>query len=231
VQVAVVHVGPAAALALVAGCYHDLSSEPPFTLERQATMTGSQATAITATLSSTPTAGDLLVMVGASVLSELDTVTGASVDWTRAVVAVGGDDVEIWYGVADGSDSAITISGCSAGPMWMSVSEWAGISTMDPLDTSSGSNGAGALASPGTTDAGALDLVIVAATCDGMLGIGSDQDWSQLQGTQVASDGLTIEQAEWWTAVRSGTEVSPTISVPSSLTWDAAIAAFRSTQE
>ena len=78
---------------------------------------------------------------------------------------------------------------------------------------------------------GALDLVIVAATCDGMLGIGSDQDWSQLQGTQVASDGLTIEQAEWWTAVRSGTEVSPTISVPSSLTWDAAIAAFRSTQE
>ncbi len=61
--------------------------------------------AVSATFSSPPAPGDLLMMIGGAAASNATRVSGAAARWTRATASFTADSVEVWYGVATGSGS------------------------------------------------------------------------------------------------------------------------------
>src|SRR4051812_31191575 len=84
---------------------------------------------LAATLPSLPAAGHLLVMIGAAEHGGLTSVTGGGVaTWTRATRSLSNTNVEVWFGVTDGSSATVTVTFPAFGlPMWLAVTEWSGM--------------------------------------------------------------------------------------------------------
>src|SRR3954466_14698803 len=94
-------------------------------LRQQKVNTSDSASALSATFTLAPTSGDLLVMIGENTSGDLTSVTGAAATWTHATSSTVYGNIEVWYAVADGSGSTVTVNrSVQAGPMMVSVSEW-----------------------------------------------------------------------------------------------------------
>ena len=197
-------------------------------LVQQATASAPNTNApVAAMLSSPPISGHLLVMVGAAEHGGLSTVTGGGVPtWTRATRSVTNSNVEIWYGVTDGSSATVAITfPAFTLPIWMAVSEWSGMASANVLD--------GARSTAGTTSpasAGALatthahDLLIFAVTDNtpNTFGAPTQGAWTAMTGVTAAP----LVQATWYREVAATGSYNPTVT-ETGHGWDAAAAAFR----
>jgi hypothetical protein len=173
-------------------------------------------------------AGDLLVMTGAAIHGPLTSVSGGGALWARAARALQNTNVEIWYGITDGSsnDVTITLTG-NTQDIWMVVSEWSGIATTNPLDGAIATSGVVSPADAGmVVTANARDLLVF-AVADGTpntFGTPSPGAWSALD--TIAAAGFFPTQAEWYRVTGIAGRFDPHVDETAGQ-WDAAIAAFR----
>jgi hypothetical protein len=208
----------------------DSSTPPPGPmLIQQATNKSASASTVSTTFVTAPAAGNLLVMVGAANGGMLDTVTGGGVTtWSQATGNYDNANVEIWYGITDGSSSTVTISrSVNFNNMWIVISEWSGMAAASPLDVASSRGGLSSTASvPLITTLHAHDVLI--------FGVGNTEPGASVgapaPGTWTAMDtaGPTPDyiQYSWYREVTTATSYQPTVSA-NGCGWDAAVAAFK----
>ncbi len=182
---------------------------------------------LSATLGSPPASGHLLVMVGAAEHGGLASVTGGGVGtWTRATNSLSNSNIEIWYGVTNGSSATVTITFPAYGlPIWMAVSEWSGLTTTSVLDVTGSTSGGASPAGPGTiATTHAHDLLIFAVTdsTPNTFGAPTPGAWTAMTGVTAAP----VVQAAWYREVTATGSYAPTVT-ETAHSWDSAAAAFR----
>lgn len=180
---------------------------------------------LTATLPAAPRAGDLLVMVGADSRGALASVTGGGVaTWTRATRSLANVNIEIWYGISDGSSAAVTITYPAFNdPLWQVVTEWSGMAATNVFDAASAMSGTASPASAGGAALTRRELAVfgVADLTPNTFGAPSDGTWTALMPVSSSS---TVQQA-WFLVAQSAGSVAPAVS-ETDHSWDAAIASF-----
>jgi hypothetical protein len=203
---------------------------PQSLLQRQVTNHAENATTLSATLPAAPAANHLLIMIGANLSGSLATVSGGGAMWTRAAHSVIHSNVEIWYGVTNGSSATVTIARPStAAAMWMSVSEWSGLAATNTLDQASADHdGINPVTAGSITTTHAPDLVVFAATTalPNTFTSPTPGTWTALQGIVSA----THMQNVWYRTVTTAGAQAPQVLENRAEGWEAAIAAFRIAQ-
>jgi hypothetical protein len=204
---------------------------PTTDLVQQQTAADPNEWMISATLPALPTNGNLLVVIGATDRYNLASPSGGGVaTWTLAALSSTHANVEIWYGVSDGSSATVTINcGCpttTLGNMRLSVSEWQGLAASNAAEVGSdaaGSSKPGAATIPAITTLDRPDLLIFGVSVVGT--IAADAAGS---GTWTALDPITVApviQSHWYQLVAEPGSYAASVMVNGD--WDAAIAAFR----
>lgn len=204
----------------------DAAASPPPALVQQAIGTANTTNApLTATFPAAPASGDVLVMIGAAEHGGLASVTGGGVaTWTRATRSLMNTNIEIWYGVTDGSSSAVTITfPAYTLPIWLLATEWSGLATSNVLDMAASTAGTASPAAAGAVTASAHELVIfgVGDQTPNTFGVPGGA-WMPL--TAVSSNATV--QNVWYEVVASSTMITPAVT-ETHHNWDAAIATFR----
>jgi hypothetical protein len=174
--------------------------------------------------------GHLLVMIGAATHGPIDGISGGGVTWTRATSSTIITNIEIWFGITDGSSSTISMTMATNGnrSIWLVVTEWSGMATANILDVAQASSGISSpAATGGVTTTNAHDLIIfgIADGAPSTIGTPIPGNWTGLVGNSNAA----VVQLEWY-AIESATgTLNPHVSETANM-WDAAIAAFRLAQ-
>lgn len=181
---------------------------------------------LVATLAARPSSGDLIVMIGAAEHGGLASVTGGGVaTWMRATRSLNNTNIEIWYGISDGSSAAVTATFPAYQlPIWMLVTDWSSMASTNLLDVTASTSGATSPASAGSiTTTFAHDLLIfgVADQTPNTFGV-PQGTWNAF--TTVSSNA-TIQEV--WYQIVTGTGTFAPGVTESHHSWDAAIAAFR----
>lgn len=202
-----------------------IDSPPPdrAVLVQQVTSVG-LGTSLSATLPAPPLDGSVLVMIGAIQSGALTSTVGGAT-WQLAVRETTNANVEVWYGIPDRTDTAVTIAGTVSSDMWMSLQEWRGVDTTAPLDASSAMFGSTSPATAGTIECGAAgDLVVFAVSnmLPNTFGTPTGADWIALEPPTSA----TYVEQPWYTLGEPGARFAPTVTETGG-NWGAAIAAFR----
>lgn len=221
----------AAVVVVLAGCdrlfelkafeHVDGGSSSSITLVQQNTSAAKAATMLSATLPGMPAPGNLLLMIGAAQTDALMTPTGGAPQWRNAARSQISDNVEIWYGVSDGSSATVSIAATTSGPMCMSVSEWSGVANM--LDTENAMHGgAGTVTAGPITTIDAPDLIVFAVGGYASIRttVTEDARWMPLEAPAT----LSGVQLEWYRIASTPVTSQPTTETTDS--WDAVIAAF-----
>lgn len=204
------------------------AARPTTALVQQQTASSLSALRIDATLPALPENGHMLVVIGATDRSNLATPTGGGVGtWMRATFSVIQSNIEIWYGVTDGSSATVTIAcACAdAGNMRLLVTEWSGIIAKNTVENSAGTSGT--VSNPAATlmlsTLDSRDLLVFGVSLYGSIGSTATGDgtWSALDSVSVGS----AMQSGWYQLVDQPGSYSATVPVTAS--WDAVIAAFR----
>jgi hypothetical protein len=181
-------------------------------------------TSLAVTLATPPVSGHLLVMVGGGNIGQLSSISGGSTTWTRAAYSTQHPNIEIWFGVADGT-SAVTITASGLTGMNLSVSEWIGPDTSNPLDIAMAAAGTTSPASAGTiTTSYAPDLILfgVADYLPNSFEIPTGGPWTQLDSVAMGSSIQTV-----WYQIATAAGAYEGQVVETMHRWDAAIVAFR----
>lgn len=174
------------------------------------------------TLPQPPAPGHLLVAVGADEHGALTAVTGGGVvAWSLAARQLTNTNIELWYGITNGSSATISLTFPQDDlPMWAVVGEFAGATAFDGAISA---DGTASPASAGALSVHAHDLVI--------FGVGDQMPntfgapaggWTALM---PASSDHT-EQDVWFTVAAATGTLAPSVT-ETAHQWDAAIAAFR----
>lgn len=195
-------------------------------LQQQITNYVALGAQLSAALPATPVAGDLLVMIGATPSGALTAVTGAAAAWTLATSSTTNANIEVWYAIADGSSPTVTIARTNnASDMFMSVSEWSGITKPIVLDGATSTSGIASPASAGsiTTTGPTLVMFGVADGSPNTFGAPTPGTWTLMTGIAGAD-----VQNEWYRVATMAGTFAPTVT-DTAHTWDAAIVAFRYT--
>jgi hypothetical protein len=200
---------------------------PPPALVQQTTATANNTNApLVATLPARPANGALLVMIGAAEHGGLTSVTGGGVQtWTRATRALQNTNIEIWYGISDGSSAAVTATfPAYTLPIWMLVTEWSNMASTNLLDKTVSTSGTSSPAGAGSiTTTSASELVIFGVGDQTPNTFGAPQGtWNAL--TTVSSNA-TVQDVWYLLAPATGT-FAPGVS-ETHHSWDAALASFR----
>ena len=196
--------------------------EPVLVQQRAAFLPATDS--LTLTLPAATTRGNLLVMVGGTPAGGLDGVVGGGATWTLVAGSFTHRNLELWYGVASGSNSTVTITRASgASSMSLSISEWAGIAVANPFDGAVARSGE---ASPATTDTLVTtdrDLILfaVADGADNVFGNPMPGQWHALDGI----DDVTSQHA-WYRVRDAAGPITPAVSETAG-GWDAVTAGFR----
>jgi hypothetical protein len=198
-----------------------------FVQQKNATATSAISVAATFTTAVNATAGNVLVVVGGTSAGSLSGVSGAGVsNWFRAESSLTNTHIEIWYGAVDAttstSTSPITATAASAGDMWMTVTEWSGVSLA--VDKSADLAGTTSPASAGSiTTTNATDLVIFGAANSTGNTFGTPTP-----GTWTALTAITSPEAQttWYQIASATGTFNPTVT-ETAHSWDAAIVALK----
>ena len=158
--------------------------------------------------------------------ARLDGVTGAGIaTWTRGTYSDVNANVEIWYGVTDGTNATVTASLATCqGPFWGAVTEWSGL-TAAPADGGHALDGTTSPADPGpVTTAHAHDLLIfgVADTAPNTFGTPAPGTWIPLQNP----NSMFVKQGSWYQIVSTAGVYDPHVA-ETSHDWDAALVALK----
>jgi hypothetical protein len=195
-------------------------------LVQQVTAASEGNTQLSATLTAAPASGHLLVMVGSAVQGPLMTVSGGGATWTMATRSTIHANVEIWYGITDGSSSAVTITFTTiTGQMWMSVSEWSGLvasSVVDKATATSGTSNPAASGSITTTNARDLLIFGVGDRLPNTFGAPTGGPWTAMDGVTTTM----FQQALCYRHVTATGTFAPTLPETGGY-WDAGVVAFR----
>lgn len=174
------------------------------------------------TLPTTPIAGDVLVMIGATPDGALDAVTGGGA-WTRAAASTTNKNVEIWYAIADGTSATVTASRAgNTADMWLAVSEWRGLATPVVLEGATDQAGVASPTSAGTLETHGPALVVFAAT-----NIRLNTFGDPAPGTWTAMTGIYAGdmQEAWYQVAPTAGTFAPT-ATETGHQWDAALVGF-----
>jgi hypothetical protein len=201
------------------------------TFVQQKTNNASSASSLSVTFTTnvSTTAGNVLVMVGGNSTGALTGVSGGGVGtWTKATSSLTHNEVEIWYGAVDvatnTSTTPVTATASAAGGMYMSVTEWNGLSlTIDKTAAQGGTTSPASPPSITTTNASSNDLVLfgVADNSGNTYGTPSGGTWTALS-PQITTP---VAQSVWYQIAAAGT-FSPTVT-ETAHSWDAVIAALK----
>ena len=192
---------------------------PP--LIQEVTASVESALTLSVALPNAPASGDELILIGGA-LNGVTTVSGGGVGaWQLAAASTVSPTVQIWFGVTDGAASNVVITAATQSPIWASLGEWSGLSTV--LDGSVGSGSAGG--TPGVANLQVIttsspDLMVFAVSCYGTIGSPASV-WTSLD--PIAD--IDITQHAWYLA--AGAPGAHAVQVTVSTDWDAALAAFR----
>jgi len=186
-------------------------------------------------LTSAPTNGDVLILTFASSSTTVfvSSITETGVTWTSATQNKSGNgDSEIWYGTnVSGAASAVTLNLSGTGPEVdiANVSEWAGVATSGPVDstgTANASNASSTAVTAGTvTPTNSGDLMISAA----YIRAGSTTQLPPSNSFAALTPGTVSGNYRGYGAyyVEPGrAAISTTWTGPSSNKWAASIAGF-----
>lgn len=194
-------------------------------LVQQAVSFATATNQVSVTLPATPGAGHVLVMIGGGPQAPLDSVSGGGVTWTVAARSTTEANIEIWFGVTNGSSSTVTISLVgNTGQLTIAVSEWANLASTNLLDASRiGTNVSSPASVSAVTTTSAPELVLfgVGAFGASTWGMPSDGPWTAM--TKVAS---SVGQAEWYRVVTAPTTLAPSVTENGG-SWDAALVSLR----
>lgn len=199
-------------------------------LVQQTTGTLDHSATLSVTLPVAPAAGHMLVMIGANEHDNLSSVTGAGTTWMLGAASAQNANIEIWFGITDGTSATVTIdcnTNCAPQPIWLNVSEWSGLATTGAFDGALADNGLDSPAAAGAlTTMGAHDLLVFAVSdlTPNTFGAPSPGTWQPL--TEI--DTAAVQQAAWFSLVGPGT-YNPRVA-ESGNNWDAALVALRAAQ-
>lgn len=207
-------------------------SVPPDALVLPALIQQKQASAaagpsLSLTLDAAPVNGDVLVMIGGCPAAPLMSVTGGGVTtWTVAASSTINVNVELWYGVTDGSSSTVTITlNGAVSPMTMMVSEWAGLSTMFTADGASFMDGTSSPATAGpVATTHAHDLLFFGVGDGFPNAFGAPAGFTALNG--VSGQGTGVSQGGWYREVTATGTYSASVT-ETSHHWDAVLVSLR----
>jgi hypothetical protein len=193
---------------------------------QHATNYAASATTLSVTLPATPVTDHVLIMIGAHLSGSIQTVTGGAT-WKLAARSVINSNVEIWYGVSDGSNATVTIARPpESAPMWIAVSEWSGLATTNSLDAARAENGTGnPVSAASITTTNARDLLLFAATT-----AAPNTYATPTPGTWTAMPAIsspTFVQGEWYRIVTTPGAYAPQVTQTGADGWEAAVAALR----
>lgn len=193
-------------------------------LVQEVTNSAAMGSPLSVTLTSAPIAGDVLVMIGAANHGALASVSGGGATWTKASSSIDNANIEIWFGVTDGTSSMVSIE-LPANPfsIWMVVSEWSGVATVNTLDIAAAKSGQSSPASAGpiiTTHARDLLLFAVADEAPNVFGAIAPP-WSPL----ASVESPVVDQSAWYTFVSAAGTYQPQVSETGN-NWDAALVAL-----
>ena len=173
------------------------ASAPTAAVVQQQTAYAASAAMLSVTLPTPPAAGNLLVMIGGTPSGSLDMVSGGAT-WTRATFSVTNSNIEVWYGVADGTTATVTIRRTSStSAMWISASEWSGLATSAVLEGATGDDGVTTTVSAGMLDISnppALLVFAASAFAPGVWGTPTPAGWTAL----APIDGAAVTQRAWF---------------------------------
>jgi hypothetical protein len=198
-----------------------LSHEPAFVQQAKAEAPNSN-TPLKVMLPLAPTAGHLLVAIGADEHGALTGVSGGGVvAWSLATRSTANTNIEIWYGITDGSSSTISLTFPQDDlPMWAVVGEWSGAG---PFDGAKSANGTTSVASAGSLAVQARDLVIFGVGDQTPNAYGTmDTGWTAL----MPAGSNHTDQRVWFTIAAATGTLAPSVGQTANQ-WDAAVAAFR----
>jgi len=185
------------------------------------------ATMLSITLPARPTAGDVLVMIGGYPADLIVATTGGGATWTRAVASTANSNVELWYGVSDGTNATVTITGTMTDDFWMQVSEWRGLVATNTVDQAVAAPGVVSPAAPGTFMTSATSDLVLLAVSDVLpntFGMPIGAAWQDLGNVSDPS----YVQSSWWTIAAPLTLLSPQVT-ETYHHWDALLVAFHMT--
>lgn len=200
---------------------------PGAVLVQQKARERTASSTLATTLDAPPLAGHTLVMIGGGPVAPLVGVSGGGIaTWRRAAFSPVAANVEIWYGVTDGSSSTVTITAESAASsLTMLVTEWSGLATTLALDGASANADTTTTASAGQiSTTNAPDLVLFAVASFTPNTFGTPAGFTALMPLAGAQTG--VNQAAWYRQVATSGTVSPTVSVTST-EWDACLVALK----
>ncbi len=192
-------------------------------LVQEAGQAAVNVTTLSVALSSDPRAHDMLVLVGGGHIGQLLQPTGGSAVWTRAIYSAVHPNVEIWFGIADGTRT-ITIEAFATTGMSLWVGDWTGLALTDTLDDASAAGLTTSPASAGSITISATpELVIFAVNSylPNTFGIPTGGTWTEVD-TQIG-DSM---QRVWFDVATTVGDVAPVVD-ETQHRWDAAIAGFR----
>jgi hypothetical protein len=194
-------------------------------LVQQIIASADRAATLDATLPAAPTAGDVLLMIGANQHTLLTSVTGGAT-WTKITGSNENANIEIWYGIADGSHTPVSldcaVSGCETQPIWMNLSEWSGLAG-NPVGPSIATNGQTSPVQVGSITTTGADLLVFAVS-DGSpnsVGVPGPGTWTALE--DVAP--VAITQNAWYRVAPAGTYAPKVTETANG--WDAVFVVLR----
>jgi hypothetical protein len=200
---------------------------PGAMLVQQEINTATSGTTLSLTLTTAPENGDVLVMIGAGIKGSLAGVSGGGVPiWQKATGSFVNCNIEIWYGVTDGSSATVTIALTNnMGIIWMNVSEWSGLAITAMLDGASSDGRLVSPAAPGpitTTNANDLLLFGVTDTLPNTFGTPGPGSWTAMTSLEVAQ----CRQVAWYSVVSATGTYAPTVTETANA-WEAAVVALK----
>ena len=225
-------------LVLLAGCdrllqletirVHDAGGDatsdgasPAAMLVQEKTASNNAAASVSIVLGHQPANGDVLVFVGGSEAGIM-APTGGGASWQMAAHSLVKADLDIWFGVSDGSSTTVTITARGLSTIWGNVSEWSGLATpgtFDAMDSKGGQSGPANLSAQTTS---APDLIVFGVGCyaDPAL-VDPPAEWAELLPT---GSNATAQRVWYRISTAAGAQ---TANATCSVGWDAGLAAFK----
>jgi hypothetical protein len=198
-----------------------------FAVLQQADDHADDASSIAVSFTNPPTAGHVLLMIGGESNGSDTTVTGVGSGWTRVAGSWEHLDVEIWYAIATGSGTAVTLDESDGKTqIFMSISELGGVVTPSAFDIGGPASGqasgmGGTTARAGAIQTSAADVIVLAVSSSSTTAIATPTG-------EVALEPITADYGViggWYEIEDTPSSYNPGVSAPGS--WDAAVAAFK----
>jgi len=177
--------------------------------------------------------GHLLVLSASTYTGTTNTITSVTDSTGATWTKIGGyrvsghnSDGEQWYSANAGAVTSVTAHTASASTMALSVQEFSGVATTNPLDVSMGTSNTGTIANSGSATASAGELVIGFVAGHATTQAISASSTGYTLQPQVTSTGDATSVLTGYRIVGAGEAQSMVGAFPSAMYWAAGVVIF-----